>query len=113
MIESAKKIRQDFIEGVTPFVKDYVAVARGEGVMPHLDKDARAAVWDVAKQIILEAGDQQKIKAKNTTQVLALLKAGKVSVAEAKDLMTMLDIKTDIEEAPRIREALEKLEGKP
>ena len=104
------KIRSDFITTAAPLVEQYAKAAIGEELLPaDVDDTVRNETWSVLKTMLLKIEDRQAIDAQNTSQVLSLLKTGKVTVKEATELMALLNIKSEIDEVPKLTAALEKL----
>ena len=56
--------------------------------------------------------EQKKLKTRTTNDILMLLKQGKITVKEAKDLMSLFKDKTEIEEVPKIIKQLERMTKK-
>lgn len=100
------ELRATFVEKVAPFVGAMVEVARGDSgkVLRCLDKDVSSKVWSLAEKIIASADDLKAMEANNVADVLSLLKSGKISVQDAKDLMEIMTAKTNIDMANKLLE---------
>lgn len=105
----SNEIRKKFLNDHAEFVIDkYGAFIRGERdeecCLTSLNK-----MWTLLEKIIVDAKDIDAITAQSAVDVIALLKDGKVDVEVAVKLMELLKTKQDIEELPKLREAIENL----
>lgn len=103
-------IRSEFIKKAAPLPAKFADAANGEFKWPAgTCLHSRDEAWNLLKTMLLKIEDRQAIDAQNTSQVLSLLKTGKVTVKEATELMALLNIKSEIDEVPKLTAALEKL----
>lgn len=101
-----------------PIIEDLMLLATGEeqegdkeGRRINVDKDARKVVIDAIIPMMRSAGDAQKIEAGTTHDVITCLKEGKITFLEAKQLMDMLSIKSDMDDVKKLLEAVNQLNG--
>jgi len=97
------KLRAEFIREAKPVMDAYLDVSKGTGVLKG-NKEINAKVWDVLSQIILQADDLRKIHATTHTDILKLLRRGKVTISEAKELMEIMKSVFEMEELPKLME---------
>ena len=65
-------------------------------------------VWEALVPMMQSLTIREKINAENSKQILSLLSKGKINITEAKELMNILKVKSEIEELPKLIDALEK-----
>ena len=84
-------------------ITDLLAMANGEandesgGRRLNVDKDARKIVMDAIIPMLQAAGDTQKIEAGTTAQIINMLSEGAITIQEAKSLMEVINVQTNIE----------------
>ena len=54
--------------------------------------------WDAIVPMIHGAGDLKKIEASTTADIITMLKEGEITIRDAKDLMQLLSVQSDIED---------------
>jgi len=106
------KLRKSFLEMASPLLEEYVNASLGKGTLSSKDGTARAEVWDLLRDIIVQADDTQKIRTSTTADIIKLLKRGKISIKEAKELMSILKDEYEITQAPELMAKLEELVNK-
>lgn len=86
-----KEIRKAFLDDSQEVLKELRCRMLGKvGDNPGADTNLMLKYYDVISDIIRQADDQQRIDAQNTSDILTLLKRGKISITEAKELMQIL-----------------------
>lgn len=69
-------------------------------------------LWPTIHAVAIKAQDREAIEAKTSQDIVGLLSKGKVSITEAKDLMSMLRDKSDIDDVRDLMARIEELEEK-
>lgn len=93
--QSAGELRQKLLAEGTEVVMSMLEQAKtGRGLRPSFHPESQAKVWDVISTILIKTTEKQKVDAKNTSDVLGLLKDGVITIAEAKELVAMFAIIT-------------------
>ena len=69
-------------------------------------------LWPTIHTVAIKAQDREAIEAKTSQDIVGLLSKGKVSITEAKDLMSMLRDKSDIDDIRDLMARIEELEEK-
>ena len=92
----------------------FIGVALGEKVFTGGKSQEAAAnkVWDTLTPVIKRISEARSLDANSTADVIVMLKEGKLSLAEARELMQMLSTKSDIEDMKALLEKMEAL-GSP
>lgn len=115
------KLRQKFLSEIAEFIlEEYSRSARGVDEFSSSSSVAREEIWDIAKQLILEASDPTplaKLTDGDITQrvdaVLEEVATGDLTPAEGKKLIGLLQAGFDITELPALIERLNELDKKP
>ena len=95
---TSKEIRKAFLDDSQEVLKELRCRMLGKvGDHPGADTNLMLKYYDVVSDIIRQADDQQRINTKNTSDILTLLKRGKVSITEAKELMQILMYESEVE----------------
>ena len=96
-----EELRLMFLEGCAEHVlTEYIAVVKGEGEFSGTNAQARIDMWELTQKLIVQASDARKLEAHTTAEVIGLLKTGKVTVKEAKELMEMLRTANEVDILP-------------
>ena len=66
-------------------------------------------MFPIIGTMINGVNDRQQIEAENTKDIIKMLKDGALSIAEAKDLMQMLSVQSDIEDIKQLLEKVNQL----
>ena len=95
---TGEALRTQLISGLVPYVEEYLDILSGAKDKhncgnPYYVQQA----MEITKDIVKSAGDLKIIEAQNATEVLKLLKTGKITIQEAKDLMEIMASKTNID----------------
>jgi len=69
-------------------------------------------LWPTIHTVAIKAQDREAIEAKTAQDIIGLLSKGKLSITEAKDLMSMMHDKADIDEAEGLLARVEEIESK-
>lgn len=86
-----EEIRAIAISGLKPFMNDFFDILNGDS--KEFKSDNAYVIensMDIAKGIIKTAGDLKIIEATNTAEVIKALNKGRITLAEAKDLMYVM-----------------------
>ena len=108
-IELAKtpaELRAYFVNKAKPRMDEYIWSALGTSELSSNNNDARNETWGLLRDIINSAGNITKLDAENTHDVITMLKDGKISIQDAKALMDMLSIKSDMDDVKKLLEAV-------
>lgn len=109
---SGKDVRSRFLIRAVNIMEQYIDDAVNDDPAHRTQRNgAQAKIFDALIPIIQSSGDIQKIEAESAQDVLGLLKEGIVTFVEARDLMTMLSTKSDIEDMKNLLEKMEALSG--
>ena len=115
---STRLARNIFIEKSTRIMQYKLAMALGDPPPPNTIGERKRIIEDkhdyYVDELIKEIHkltDVQKLEAKNSNDVIKLLGQGTITVSEAKDLMAAFHQHMEIEELPKLLEALEKAEN--
>ncbi len=105
------ELRDLFIKGAEFVINSELEAANGTRQLDLKDVDIPSylRVWDVAKVIILNANNLKKIEAKSASDITNALSKGKISADDAVKLMTMLKLKSDVEELPKLLDQLSEI----
>ena len=96
---SPEAIHAAMLKGLLPLADEMIDVSTGR--IKGFSSSNNFAIkegWEFLKDVIRDAGAAQKINAENTADVINLLSEGKLSISDAKELMNMLSLKSDIED---------------
>ena len=115
-IRTAKEARSKFIEHAVPIMENYILVARGEN--PTIksahgtqSEEKQKRIFDALMPMLQAAGDAQKIEVGTTASIIEMLKQGTLTFLEAKQLMDMLSIKSDMDDVKKLLEAVNQMNG--
>ena len=72
-------------------------------------KESQKKIFDALIPMIQSAGDAHALELANTHDVIACLKDGTITFLEAKQLMDMLSVQSDIEDVKKLLMAVERL----
>ena len=107
---SPEEIHAAMLKGLLPLADEMIDVSTGR--IKGFSSSNNFAIkegWEFLKDVIRDAGAAQKINAENTADVITLLKDGKLSIGDAKELMNMLSLKSDIEDVKLLLERVNQL----
>lgn len=102
------ELRAEFLREAKPVMDAYLEVAKGNGAMKG-SKEIHGKVWDVLSSVILQADDLRKIRINQHTDILRLLRRGKITISEAKELMAIMKDMFEVTELPKMMEKLEEI----
>ena len=108
---TAQQLRGEFLEKSKPVIEAYIKVAMGEGALKTTDKKISDKIFDAVMPMLQKEGDVHRIQAESTADVIKLLGQGKLSIGDAKDLMSMLSIQSDIEDIKALLVKVNQLTG--
>jgi hypothetical protein len=105
---SATLLRQKLTDEAEFVIDQYIARAKDMSLEHKTDSiNAQREIWTAIIPILQQAGDIKKLEAKNSADVIKLVGTGKITVAEAKDLMLLFHQQMEIEEVPKLLAAIE------
>ena len=115
---NAKDARSMLLSGCQPLIDDILILAIGkknsefpENGRLNVNEGARKQVLDIIAPMLQSAGDTQKIEAESTGSIIECLKQGTITFTEAKELMNMLSVQSDIEDVKKLLLAVDRLEA--
>lgn len=113
---TAREAREMLLSGCAPIIEDLIICATGKKQKDHperkrvnVDSKARETVMDAIIPMIQQAGDVQRIRATSTADVLKLIRRGKVTIQEAKELMLIMATDFEVTEIPKMMERIEEI----
>ena len=109
--DNAKEMRKQFLSQASGIVGTVLAKARGEPVHTDIDNAAQISIFNAVVPMLQAAGDTQKIEAESTGSIIECLKQGTLTFTEAKELMQMLSVQSDIEDIKKLLMTVERLEA--
>ena len=112
---TAQELRNTLLENCESLVKHKICCATGEQSPLNIalvDEKAVDDIWKAIVPIIQSTSDVFIYDAKSTNDIIMLLGRGKISINDAIKLMSLLQAKQDIEELPKLVEALQTIESK-
>ncbi len=109
--ETAVKMRGEFLAQSKPLVEAYIAVALGNGALKTTDKKISDKVFDAVIPMLQKEGDIHRIQAESTADVIKMLRDGLIPISDAKELMNMLSIQSDIEDVKLLLQKVGQLTG--
>ena len=107
----AREITDVLLSGAKSLVEHKVRRALGLPSLldrSYVDPKEYNDVWEALVPMMQSLTIREKINAENSKQILSLLSKGKINITEAKELMNILKVKSEIEELPKLIDALEK-----
>lgn len=112
------KMRQHFLSAAAPILENMLGTAKGESGKK-VDEWAAREVWDVLKAIITTANDPaplMNLKGKaideQINEILTSVSLQKITIQEAKDMMSLVSTGFNLQELPKLMAKLEQIEGK-
>lgn len=105
------QLRAYFVNKAKPMIDEYIGAALGHSELKSNNSDARKETWGLLRDIINSAGNLHRIEAENTKDVIGMLKEGSISISDAKELMHMLSLQSDIEDVKKLLEKVSLLTG--
>ena len=103
-------LRKIFLDNAVEIVISVTNSAKGadDKVLDNPDVDAAAYMrtWDLASDIIKNSSDIVKIEARTTEGIVKSVCDGKMTVKEARELMELFQTKQNIDELPKLLDAL-------
>ena len=110
--KSAHDIRQEFLSKSSGILDKMFGVMDDEGNSLNAQEAAVIKLmWPTVSTLITSSADRQKLDAKSTSDVIGMLREGTLSILEAKDLMSMLSIQSDIEDIKALLVKVNQLTG--
>ncbi len=106
------ELRDLFINGAEFVIKSELKASNGTKPLDlkSVDIPSYLRVWEVAKEIILNADNLKKIDAQSTKDVTTALSKGKITADEALKLMSMLKLEYEVSELPLLLDRLDQLQ---
>lgn len=111
-------LRAHFLHRASPLIDEYIDSALGRKVLNSTSDHARIEVWNILKQIILEAKNPSplmNIRGKpindQVDQILTLTSSGKINLEEGKEWLSLIQQGFEVTEIPKMMEKLETLEA--
>ena len=105
-------LRKIFLDNAQDIVVSMTNSAKGADdpvrENPDIDTASYMNVWNLASDIIKNSSDIVKIEARTTEGIVKAVCEGKMTVKEAKELMELFQTKQNIDELPKLLEALGK-----
>lgn len=102
--EKQIKIRDDAIETMAEIANFIKEVVTSQGTVVSIESSKMSMikmVWPTLDRVIMESLKLDALKVKSSTDIVTLVAAGKISYAQAKDLISLLkdlkDLKLDEE----------------
>ena len=74
-------------------------------------KESQKKIFDALIPILQSSGDIQKVEVESTASIIEMLKQGTLTFLEAKQLMDMLSIKSDMDDVKKLLEAVNQMNG--
>ncbi len=105
MAKNAKQARICFLENASTIIKDQLYLAKNDTKL----SPGQRQLFDTLSKMIVAESDMEKIKTKSSADILELLGKGKVSVAQAVQLMELMKGKAEIDLSEDLMEKLDKL----
>ena len=112
---TAQDLRTTLLESCNMLIRHKVCLAIGEKSPLNIalvDTKAVDDVWKAIVPIMQSTSDVFVYDAKSTNDIIMLLGRGKISINDATRLMSLLQTKQDIDDLPKLIEALQSAESK-
>ncbi len=109
LAKTPAELRGYFVNQAKPILDEYIGSALGTSELKSNNSDARQETWKLLRDIILGAGNLQKIEAGSTAEVVNMLSDGRITFQEAKELMNMLSTKSEIDDLKVLLEKMDDL----
>ena len=84
----------------------YLLSGKDDAVLNPWEREAIDVLYPTLHQIIINANDLKKIDAESTKDITRALSQGKITAQEAIQLMSMLQMKFDIDDANNLMQQL-------
>ncbi len=114
---TAKEARALLLSGCKPMITDLLAMANGDenNEFPerrvNVNIKAREIVLAIIAPMMQAESDMGMVLAESTHDVISLLKSGTISIQDAKDLMNMLSVKSDIDDVKKLIARMDAMEN--
>ena len=113
MSMTASKLRGKFVEQAEFILDKYIELAKDDSEEHRTESiKAQNRIFDALVPMLQSAGDVQRIRAGSTGDIFNLLKRGKITVAEAERLMSMLHKDFEMTALPELMAQFEELNKK-
>ena len=107
---TVKDIRRNFLNDSEGALAEIRARMLGtQSPYPASDGKFLQEYWKAIVPMIQASSDMEKLNAHSVDSVITMLAEGKIDPDVALKLMDLLKVKQDIEELPKLREAIENL----
>ncbi len=106
-MSNARELRDLFLSEA-PAVMEKMILHSKSNANPNLS-GIQSEMWDLIKDTIKKVEDREKIEVESAADVIGLLKKGDLSASEATELLNVLKAQQDLEELPKLVEALQDL----
>ena len=94
----ANEIRQKFIKDNAEMLLDELeGVLKGTGEFSSKSNVWLSYAFDILEKMVVTADDIKIVEVQNTKEVLAALSKGRITVKEAKELMALLKVQSDVD----------------
>ena len=114
---TAKQARKILLSGSQVIIEDLIRCATGEkdptdpkGKRVSVDENARAIYLDAIIPMLQQVGDTQRLRAGSTADVIKMVARGKITIAEAKELMCIMQADFEVNQLPELLEKFESLQ---
>ena len=111
-------IRAHFLKNAFPLVDEYIGAALGTSRMQSNNAMAQTAVWDILKQIILEAKNPApmlSLKGKTideqVNEILTKVSTQELTLDEGKDYLSLVQQGFELTEIPKMMKQVENLQA--
>ena len=112
------KIRAHFLKNAFPLVDEYIGAALGTSRMNANNAIAQNAVWEILKQIILEAKNpapmmdlRGKTIDEQVDKILTMVSEQKCTLDEGKEYLSLVQQGLELTEIPKMVKQMESLEA--
>lgn len=109
-------LKSHFLHRASPLIDDYIDAALGESILKSTNDHARFEVWKLLVEIMKQADNKAPVlnmKGKNIDDQISLILedvfAGNSTVAEGRDMISMVQQGFDALAMPRLMEKMDKL----
>ena len=110
-----KEIADEFLLRTEDIIEEIHCRTMGEeSAFPEANLSMLMKYFDIYAEIVknvTEVGEIQKIEAETTADIIKMLKDGGITIRDAKDLMSMLSIQSDIEDIKTLLAKVQQLTG--
>ena len=110
--KNSSALRQKFMDEIGfDLLEEYSKVIKGKDDFKSKNVKARESAFELVKSIISSVGDTHALEIATTANVIDCIKQGSITFLEAKQLMDMLSIKSDMDDVKKLLEAVNQMNG--